>query len=447
VFAKLQDAAVSGGVYTLTVTNAHATLQRVDRVVVRFDLTNGTATLRMVDGTAAATGTAVPPALTQSSTVWDVPLALVIVDAAVSTIAAVDVIDNRLFSYTQRSLAEALAIENPIVNGGMAIWNDGTSLAAIADGTYAAEMWRYGKVGAVVHTVSQSTDVPAVSESVELESYSTKLDVTTVDSSIAAGDYCIYEQRIEGQRFRPLAQRSFTLPFWIKSPKVGVHCVAFVNSGGDRSCVTQVFVEVANTWQLCWVHVPASPVAGTWDYTNGIGLRVVFALSCGSTFQTGAPGTWQTGLFYGTSRQVNTTDNAANDLYLAAVGRMSRGGLALPFSPHKDEELLSKRYYEVLGGDATNQILGMGAGQSSTITNCAVQVIPKRVAPSVSYSAAADFQFFGASGVPGTAISTSNIGKSTVQVVLTTLASGAAVAAFVLQTTSTNARMKVNARL
>lgn len=348
VFAKIADASVSGGVYTLTVTTAHATLQRIDRVIIRFDLTTGAATLRMLDGTAAASGSAVPTALTQSATTWDIPLALVIVDPAVTTIAPVDLIDNRQFSYSLRSLGEALAIENPIINGGMEVWNDGTSFATIADGTYAAEMFRYGKVGAVVHTVTQDTDVPAVAETVGKELYSTKLDVTTADAAIAAGDYCIYEQRIEGKRAKRLLQRGFTLPFWVKQPAIGVYHVAFVNSGGDRSCVMPYFVEAADTWELHFVHVPPSPSAGTWDYDTGIGLRVIWTLSCGSTFQTTTPGAWVTssspGVF-GTSRQFNATGNTAYNTFLTMVGRMTLGGIVLPFSPHQDEQRLTQRYY------------------------------------------------------------------------------------------------------
>lgn len=345
VFAKIPDASVSGGVYTLTVTTAHATLQRIDRVVIRFDLSNGGATLRMVDGTAATTGTAVPPALTQSATTWDVPLALVMVDAAAVTIAVADVFDARVFSYTARSLMEALAIANPIINGGMDVWQRGTTFTSVADGAYMADRWRYGKAGAIVHDGKQTADVPAVAETVQKDNYCLHLDVTTADSSIASGDFSFAEQRIEGRRIKRLLQRGFTIPFWVKDTIIGPHAVAFVNSGGDRSCVVQYFIEAADTWQLCFAHVPASPTAGTWDYTNGIGLRVVFAQAVGSTFWATTPGSWETGLFYGTSRTANSNSSTSNNFKLWGVGPARLGGLVMPFSPHDNELALCQEYY------------------------------------------------------------------------------------------------------
>lgn len=344
VFAELQDSAVTGGVYALTVTTAHATLYRIDTVIVRYDISTGAATLQMLDGTAAAVASAAPTALTQSATTWDIPLAYVMVDPAVSTISVKDVADCRVFAPTVAELARIKTHQNPIINGGMDIWQRGTSFAAAADATYTADRWRYGKAGAVVHTVAQSADVPSVAANVQKDSFSLHLDVTTADASIAAGDYSLIEQRIEGYRAKQVLQRGFTLSFWIKDTIPGWHAVSFVNSGGDRSCVCEYFVSVANTWELKFVHVPASPTAGTWDYTTGIGLRVIFTQAAGTTFHATTPGAWETGLFYGTARTVNSNSSTSNDFLLWGV-MTTPGMLVLPFSPHDDEETLCDRYY------------------------------------------------------------------------------------------------------
>lgn len=450
VFAKIPDASLSGGLYTLAVTAAHATLQRIDRVIIRFDLTTGSATLRMLDGTPAASGSAVPTALTQSATTWDVPLGIVVVDPTVSTIASVDVVDTRIFVPTTGMLARLQAHRSPILNGGFGVWTDGSSFASIASGTQGPDLWIYDKSGAVVHDLLRSTDVPSVGATTALELYSTHLDVTTADSSIAATDYCILTHPIEGRRIRACLQRGFTLSFWVKAAKIGVHCVRFANSGNDRTYIAQYFVEAADTWQLVTVHVPASPTAGTWDYDTGTGLRVSFTLAGGSSLQV-APHAWQTGNYVGSSRQVNELDSTANNFKIALVGPLVPGNLSPPFAPHPDEAEQIKRYYEVLGGTASQEAIGAGHCLTTTSGFVVVRFQPKRAAPTVTVSANSDWGLLNQNGgaiLAATGITPGNVTPYSTNLTVT-VASGAVAGdgtEFIANST-TNARLKLNARL
>lgn len=81
---------------SLAIATAHATLARIDRVVVRLDRTANTIDLAVLTGTPGASPSA--PALTQSSTTWEIGLALVAVSAAVTSITAVSVTDERGFT-------------------------------------------------------------------------------------------------------------------------------------------------------------------------------------------------------------------------------------------------------------------------------------------------------------------------------------------------------------
>lgn len=65
---------------TLAITAAHATLARKDLVVARADFADNVVELDVLTGTAAASPA--EPALTQNTSVWEVPLALVDVPAA-----------------------------------------------------------------------------------------------------------------------------------------------------------------------------------------------------------------------------------------------------------------------------------------------------------------------------------------------------------------------------
>jgi hypothetical protein len=83
---------------TLTLAAAHATLNRIDRIVLHLDKTSpAQMSVKVVQGTNSATPSA--PALTNTSTIVEKSLAYVYVGAAVSTIAADVVVDERLFSY------------------------------------------------------------------------------------------------------------------------------------------------------------------------------------------------------------------------------------------------------------------------------------------------------------------------------------------------------------
>src|SRR5678816_1821597 len=133
---------------------------------------------------------------------------------------------------------------NAILNGDFNVCQRGTSFTSIANNTYAADRWLYGKGGTVVHDISRSTAVPTVAQSGRLFNYSLLLDCTTADAAMAAGDIAQILQRIEGYNWLPVAQRIFTISFWVKATKTGTYCVAFLNSGTDRSYVAEYTVNV-----------------------------------------------------------------------------------------------------------------------------------------------------------------------------------------------------------
>jgi hypothetical protein len=239
-------------------------------------------------------------------------------------------------------------LQNFIINGNMDFAQRGTSFAAIVDSAYSLDRFQYIKTGAMVHTISQDTDVPTLAESGIRSSSSLRMNLTTPDTSIAVGDYCAIRQKVEGFNFASLAQKPFTLSFWVKAALAGVYTVSFVNSAGDRSYVAEYTINAANTWEKKSVTVAASPSAGTWNYTNGIGLQIFWTLAGGSTFQT-TPNAWQTGSFFSTANQVNGVNTGATDFRIAQV-MLNSGNEASPFSLAGEtiggELTLCQRYYE-----------------------------------------------------------------------------------------------------
>lgn len=241
-------------------------------------------------------------------------------------------------------------LKNYIINGDMRIAQRGVSFPAIATSTYSLDRWKYFKIGSMVHTITQDTDVPTYAESGYFFQNSLRLNLTTPDTSIAAGDQCSFAQMVEGFNFTHLAQKQFTISFWVKATLPGTYCVSCINSGGDRSFVSEYTINSPNTWERKVVTVSASPTAGTWNYSNGIGLYVIFALAMGSNFQATA-GSWQNSNFQATSNQVNGVNTGATDFRITGV-MMNEGNVATtPFrlfseNSFNDELMACQRYYE-----------------------------------------------------------------------------------------------------
>lgn len=81
---------------TLPIATAHATLPRIDRVVLRADFVNNRIELDVLTGTAA--GSPGWPGLTQTTSVWEVSLGLINVPAADTSIDAGQVTYNRQYT-------------------------------------------------------------------------------------------------------------------------------------------------------------------------------------------------------------------------------------------------------------------------------------------------------------------------------------------------------------
>lgn len=263
--------------------------------------------------------------------------------------------------------------QNLVINGNFDFWQRGTSFAAIAANTYTADRWELLYTSSTgVFTVSRQTDAPTAAQSGYQGTYCYQLAVTTADTSIAAGEFVLHQQAVEGYNYATIAGQPFSLGFWCKHHRTGIYCVSFLNSGQDRSYVAEYTQNVADTWEYKNIYVSTgSPLAGTWDYTNGIGLRVFFAQAIGSTFQTTA-GSWQTGQFYSTSNQVNGI-GATSDVFKIDQVTLGYGSISPIFSlagKTIDRELVAcQRYYWRPNFDSTNANVTLAMGQATTTTN------------------------------------------------------------------------------
>ena len=239
--------------------------------------------------------------------------------------------------------------KNSIIGGDFSTnpWQRGISFAAIATATFFADRFAYYKVGAMVHTVTKASDAPTASQAGVTASHCAMLDCTTVDSAIAAGDFCMVSTKILGYDWLSISQQNITLSFWHKHTKTGVYCGFLRNSGSDRSYVFEYNQTLTDTWEKTTVVISASPSAGTWNYTTGVGIELGFVVSCGTTFHTLTPATWVSANAMATASQVNACDDVANNFRLGLI-QLEPGSTATRFHTESATIVLAncQRFYE-----------------------------------------------------------------------------------------------------
>lgn len=311
---------------------------------------------------------------------------------------------------------------NKIINGKMEIAQRGTSFTSAVNGSFVVDRFVMDHSSTAVLTISQQTDVPASSEFQN----SSRIAVTTADTSIAAGDYFQYSQKIEGYNARDLVGRTFTLSFWVKSSKTGIHCISFRNGSADRTYVSEYIITAANTWEYKSITVVNGlPVAGTWNWTNGIGLTVTWALACGTTYHTSA-NSWNSGNFLTTSNQVNVLDTIGNIFALTGV-QLEIGEKATPFE-HRNysaELALCQRYfvsnlYLEIAGYTTN-----GCTEKSTLS-FPVEMRSTPTMVNSSFCSVGLISNFAVSAATAKSFGLSGLGTGTAGYILSTMASASA---------------------
>jgi len=237
--------------------------------------------------------------------------------------------------------------KNMIIGGNFDTnpWQRGTTFSPVVDNDFHADRFRWDQVGSGVVDVLKAATAPSVAQAGFVVSNCLSIDVTTADASIAAGDVYFMRSTIEGYDWAQIAQNDFVVSFWHRHTKTGTYCISLSNSGSDRSYVAEYTQSVGDTWEKATIKVTASPSAGTWNYTNGHGLKVSFTVASGTTYHTTAD-TWQTGNFSATSSQVNAMDSASNFMRFALI-QVEEGIVATDFERrhYSEEGDLCRRYY------------------------------------------------------------------------------------------------------
>ena len=238
--------------------------------------------------------------------------------------------------------------KNVIINGDMKIAQRGNQTGQTGVAMAACDRWIVAEAGDTVVDTSQSTDVP----SGQGFANSLKVDVTTEDSSLAADDFFLIIQRLEGQdvqhfRYGSSSARDITVSFWVKSPKTGTHILEIRQNTSSVFNSQAYTIDSANTWQKVELTFSGYTVAAITD-DNTHGFSINWFLAAGSTYSSGTlnSNTWHNTNANRAVGQVNAVDSDANNFYLTGV-QVEVGSVATEFEHRSfgEELALCQRYY------------------------------------------------------------------------------------------------------
>jgi hypothetical protein len=236
---------------------------------------------------------------------------------------------------------------NIAINGGMEIWQRGSSFSSPANGVYTADRWRVNHDGTPTFTISQETTT------VDKGLNSLKLDITAISGSPT--NLSLRQVIENGQRFNGTA---LTLSVRVKCSVAGkITCALADDNGSIYSSA-----NVGTGWET--LSCTISSVADT----SSLNIFIGFVAGSGIT-----PSVCTTYI----------------DSVMVVTG--STSNIFIPDDPAFDL-MRCMRYFQIIGSNATNDYIGVGQAWATTDAYLAYRYpVPMRAAPTATVTGATNF--------------------------------------------------------
>jgi hypothetical protein len=281
----------------------------------------------------------------------------------------------------------ASIMKNRIINGAMVVQQRGNSPLTIDTTTannYCLDRWTCEVSQASKFTVTQSSTAPA--------GFNNSALITSSSAySVGAGDYFVFEQRIEGYNFADLNwgtanAKTITLSFWVRSSLTGTFGGSFRNSAADRSYPFTYTISAANTWEYETITI-VGDTSGTWLTTNGTGLQLTLNLGTGSTY-SGTAGAWAGANYVSATGATSVVGTNGATFYITGV-QLEVGSSATGFEyrQYQQELALCQRYYSKIVSGGLFGAVGIGYTNGATTGACYIKYpITLRAIPTATFS-------------------------------------------------------------
>ena len=255
---------------------------------------------------------------------------------------------------------------NVIINGAMNVAQRGTSSTGLgaSDGYFTVDRYKlfFGGSTAGRLTMTQDSSAP------EGFANSMKLDCTTADTSIAAGEFLLLRQSIEGQNLQAFAKgtssaKPFAVSFYVKGNANATYGVELED--GDNSRYNSQSFAVTTDWTRVTKTFIAD-TTGSLDDDNALSLSLNIWLHGGSDFSGGtfSSNTWHTTTNQRVvDSQTSFFDSTDRTFFITGL-QMEIGSQATPFEHRSfgEELALCQRYFEFVNG-------GIDASMSVSTSN------------------------------------------------------------------------------
>ena len=301
---------------------------------------------------------------------------------------------------------------NVLINSAMNVAQRGTSSTGLgaSNGYFTCDRWK-AEFDSTAGRLTMTQDSSAPSGFAN----SLKLDCTTADTSIAAGELFLIQQRIEGQNLQAFAKgtsdaKPFAVSFYVKGNASATYVAELFDQDNTRH-VAKTF-NVTTDWTRVELSFPADTTGGL-DDDNARSLDLNIWLHAGSTYSSGTlPATWASNT--NANRAVGISsffDSTSRTFFITGVqlevGQNPTEFETEPFGVTFDK---CERYLQVFAQDNANAHVASGYYHSTTSLRCHMPFRQKmRAVPTGSIVNVGDFfvQDGGATAAPS-AIATAN---------------------------------------
>ena len=285
--------------------------------------------------------------------------------------------------------------KNLLYNSDFAVAQRGTSFSGLGTtAQYTLDGLVYNSVVGTETgrlTLSQDSTVPAGTG----HRQSVKIDITTADSSIAAGHGYYLEVRAEAQdvshlQYGSATAKSLCISFWTRSSTTGNYQFMLEAPDGSRAYSTTYNIASADTWEKKKI-VIAGDSSVTINNDTGQGLIYRFSLTMGSNFQGGTQNAWAATAnnMYAAGSTLNLFSSTDNDWYIAGLHVEEGDEITdFPFEDYSTTLAKCQRYAFALVG--TTNVSAMGAGVARSTTNISASIrfpVVMRSSPTASGTA------------------------------------------------------------
>ena len=246
--------------------------------------------------------------------------------------------------------ATPLGRRNIIINGDFNIYQRTQQATNVGSGaTYpTADRWVLnGSTDGRLTMTAGTEDAPPESN----VTVSCKLDCTTTDTSIGASEYCLLQQRIEGQNLQHVKKgtsgaKQLTASFWVKS-ETGTFTYVLELYDADNTRQVSKSFSVTSSWSKVELTFPAD-TTGAFGNDNNTSMYFQIWLHGGSSYTSGTLNeTWNSVTDANRAAGISSIfSSTSNELYITAI-QLEVGDVATEFEYITKQEalMLCYRYY------------------------------------------------------------------------------------------------------